>query len=149
MIEIDIKSKKYPGILIQVSDIDYDAVIAQKWYISMKSNGYKYVHTWIDDGHKDQVIRLQQFVYRLMNPEVTTKRNLIQKDGDGLNCTRENIISPSEVEMVESLLRREARRKERQDKAFIERTEKRTKDDQDGNDFCKGLEANMKLRRDW
>ena len=92
MIEIDIKSKAYPGTTIKVSDIDHDAVVAHRWYVSMNKDGRKrIVATITNDFDTRKTVQLTHFIRRRdICGEI--QGQIMQVDGDSLNFTRENIV---------------------------------------------------------
>ena len=133
---IDIKSKKYPNTIIKVSDIDYEAVSAQKWYVSIKKDGTKRIIATIKDGFgKTTTMQLIRFIHqRRMGYKVDGQK--MHKDGDSLNFTRKNVVKLKEEEVIKFLLKRDI-------------LDNRYDSKQNGNNFCNALEANLKLRENW
>jgi len=135
MKSIDIKSKKYPDTIIKVSDEDYDVVIAQRWYVSMKPNGDKRIIATVRDGFERKTVQLLHYIHqRRLGRKV--QGQLMQKDGDCLNFTRKNVVKFKEETVLKFLIKREI-------------MEDKFTDDQNGNDYCSGLYANMRLREHW
>ena len=134
MKEIQIKSRKYPTT-IKVSDSDFVAVSAEDWHVSRKTNGEKRIYAMIWNGTKEIKMQILQFVYRRMFPGLDHKLYLLQKNDDQYDYTRHNIVREKEAKIVRKLIERDE--------------DKPAYNELNGNDFCNGLEANMKLRELW
>ena len=134
MIEIDIKSKKYP-ITIKVSDIDFEAVSKECWHVSRKPTGQKRIDAMIFNGVSENKMQIMQYIFRRMYPTLEHKLYLVQKNDDEYDFTRGNIIREKEVKIVKKMIQID------EDKPDYKALS--------GNDFVNGLYANMKRREQW
>ena len=132
---IDIKSKKYPNTIIKVSDIDYDAVMNEKWYVSMKKDGTKRLIATIREGKERKTVQLIHFIHR-RRIGYNMGGQLMQKNGDAHDYTRKNVVKLKEEVVIKYLMKRQV-------------LEDKYSDDQNGNDFCNALKANLRLRENW
>jgi hypothetical protein len=131
MKKIDIKSKKYPGTIVKVSDEDHEAVIKYKWYLSHKPN--KEIRIDAINCYGNRKIELTHFIYERMNPSKSRNNTLLHVNNKPLDFTRNNIVRSKEAFIVKAMVAHDNKKKKIPD----------------GNDYCAGLEANMALRRNW
>jgi len=140
MKEIDIKSIKYPGTVVQVSDEDYEAVSSMRWYVSVSKNGTRKITSssrQIKNGKvvSNETTQLMHFIHkRRMGYKVHGQ--LMQKNGKDYDFRRSNVVKLKEEIVVKNLI-------------INEKKEGIYNNKQNGNDFCAGLAANMKLRAEW
>lgn len=81
MREIQLSSRKYPGLVAQVDDADYERVAQHTWWPKKDyATGNFYAYTQIDR----HTIYLHRLILRVEN-------DVDHKDGNGLNCQKYNL----------------------------------------------------------
>lgn len=84
----EIKSSN--GYIIQISDEDYDRVIAAGNWFAAKSADGKRFYVYRKFGRKGPRFYLHRWILNYEGPD-----DIDHDDGNGLNCTRENMIIKS------------------------------------------------------
>jgi hypothetical protein len=74
------------GFRAKVSDRDYARVKKYSWHVSESIDGVFYARAWIKGKH----VYLHRFIKKPRKGQVAHHR-----DGDTLNCTRQNLINLS------------------------------------------------------
>jgi len=133
--EIFIKSKRFPGTVIKVSEADYSLVNCHTWYITTTPAGSKRFSAFVTIDGETKKINLLTLIYRRMRPSVKTRVELYQINGIETDFTRSNISSTRELKLVKKMVIRDTRQRK---EAKI-----------NGNDFCNALQANLKMRAGW